>query len=85
MVLFEDMATDMDFSRPKVYISETQIILENVSNIISLSDSQITVSSGNRRRMRYTSVSGENFFIKEISDGRILIEGQIQRVEFLQP
>ena len=41
----------------------------------------ITVNNGKK----YTTIAGMDFNIKEIYEGRLLVEGKIQRVEFLQP
>ena len=48
----------------------------------------LTVSScgpGKGRKQRFTTVTGGNFIIKEIGEGRLVIEGKIRGVEFLQP
>lgn len=81
MRLLEEITYDLDFTKPKVVVCENLVILENVSGIVMLSETSITVSSGKR----YTTIEGADFNIKEIYEGRLLIEGKIQRVEFLQP
>lgn len=81
MKFLEEMAFDLDFARPKVIVCENLVILENVSAIVMLSDTSITVNNGKK----YTTIAGMDFNIKEIYEGRLLVEGKIQRVEFLQP
>lgn len=81
MKLLEELSYDLDFNRPKVVVCDNLVILENVSAIVMISETSITVSSGKK----YTTVIGTDFNIKEIYEGRLLIEGKIQRVEFLQP
>lgn len=44
-----------------------------------LTDSAVTVHNGSR----YVTVVGENFLIREICEGRLTVEGKIQKVEFL--
>ena len=79
MNMIEEMAYDLDFTKPKVIVTERLAILENITAIVMLSEKALTVSSGRR----YTTVVGEDFVIKEIGEGRLIIEGKVQRVEFL--
>lgn len=79
MRIIEEMAYDLDFTKTKVIVTERVAILENITAIVMISEKALTVQSGRR----YTTVVGEDFVIKEISEGRLIIEGKIQRVEFL--
>lgn len=104
--LFEEMTYDLDFTRPRVIVSDGLVILENVEGIVMLSETTITVRHGmklgltenartggergadnSRRKSRlrwFTTITGSDFAIREIYEGRLLIEGTIQRAEFLQ-
>lgn len=79
MRIIEEMAYDLDFTKTKVIVTERVAILENITAIVMISEKALTVQSGKR----YTTVVGEDFVIKEICEGRLIIEGKIQRVEFL--
>lgn len=79
MKIVEEMARDLDFSMPRVIITGRRAVVENVSAIDMISETAITVSS----LRGYTTVVGSDFVIKEICEGRLVIEGRIQRVEFL--
>lgn len=79
MRIIEEMAYDLDFTKTKVIVTERVAILENITAIVMISEKALTVQSGKK----YTTVVGEDFVIKEISGGRLIIEGKIQRVEFL--
>lgn len=74
-----EFQNDFDFTVPKVTITSGRAILENITSIAMISDKALTVSCGNR----FITVKGENFSIKEICEGRIVIEGNIQGVELL--
>ena len=74
-----ELAYDFDFTKPKVIATERRAILENITAIVMISEKALTVRSGSR----YTTVVGEDFVIKEIGEGRLIIEGKVQRVEFL--
>lgn len=79
MRIIEEMAYDLDFTKTKVIVTERVAILENITAIVMISEKALTVQSGKK----YTTVVGEDFVIKEICEGRLIIEGKIQRVEFL--
>lgn len=55
------------------------MILESVKEIVMISSAAVTVKNSDR----YVTVGGENFIIREIGEGRLVIEGRVQRVEFL--
>lgn len=80
MNIKEELAYDFDFTKPKVIATEKRAILENITAIVMISEKALTVRSGSR----YTTVVGEDFVIKEIGEGRLIIEGNIRQVEFLQ-
>ena len=79
MNIKEELAYDFDFTKPKVIATEKRAILENITAIVMISEKALTVRSGSR----YTTVVGEDFVIKEIGEGRLIIEGKVQLVEFL--
>lgn len=79
MNIKEELAYDFDFTKPKVIATERRAILENITAIVMISEKALTVRSGSR----YTTVVGEDFVIKEIGEGRLIIEGKVHRVEFL--
>ena len=79
MKMIEEIAYDFDFTKPKVIATERLAVLENITAIIMLSEKALTVQSGKK----YTTVVGEDFVIREICEGRLIVEGKVQRVEFL--
>ena len=79
MNIKEEMVNDLDFTMPRVIVTQRMTILENVTAIVMISEKALTVRSGSR----YTTVVGEDFVIKEIGEGRLIIEGKVHRVEFL--
>lgn len=79
MRLLEEVSYDLDFRKVRVICEEGLVIIENVQSIVMLTDSTVTVHNGSR----YVTVAGENFLIREICEGRLAIEGKVQKVEFL--
>ena len=93
MKIGEEISRDLDFTRPRVVVTDSMVLLENVAGIVMLSEKAITVSHGLKhvkapqkvRRQIYTTISGRNLVIREIYEGRLLIGGTIEKAEFLQP
>lgn len=79
MRLLAEMEYDLDFRMPRVTATGNLVILESVKEIVMISQVAVTV----RNAERYVTVSGNDFVIKEISEGRLVIEGRIQGIEFL--
>ena len=79
MRLLEEVSYDLDFRKPRVTCEEGLATIEHVQSIVMLTDSAVTVHNGSR----YVTVVGENFLIREICEGRLTVEGKIQKVEFL--
>ena len=95
MEFFEEMIQTMDLRRPRVIVTDEAAVLENVANIVMISETSVTVSHGlmgaaakrltGKRSSVYTTVSGTDLVIREICEGRLIIGGKIQRAEFFQP
>ena len=84
MKLLDEAIYDFDFTMPRVIVTGRLAVIENISSIVMISERALTVSSGKSGSSRkYTTVSGENFVIDEIGEGRLVIEGTIRSVEFL--
>lgn len=79
MRILDEMAYDLDFRKPRVTAVENCVILENVSEIVMVGSNAVTIKNA----QRYVSLSGENFVLKEISEGGLIVEGRIERIEFL--
>lgn len=79
MKLLGEVSYDLDFRKPRVCCEEGRVTIENVQSVVMLTEQAVTVHNGSR----YVTVAGENFLIREICDGRLAIEGKIQKVEFL--
>lgn len=86
MRLLDEVVYDFDFTMPRIIATGRLVIFENMSAIVMISDNALTVSSGIPGRAgakKFTTVTGEDFVIKEIGEGRLVIEGTIRSVEFL--
>lgn len=79
MRIIEEMERDMDFRKPRVTATENFVILESVKEIVLVSPTAVAVKNA----QRYVSVSGEGFVLREIGEGRIVVEGRLREIEFL--
>jgi len=87
MRILDDAVYDFDFTMPRVIATGRVVVLENITDIVMISERALTVSSGmpgKAGKKRFTTVTGEDFVIREIDEGRLVIEGEIRSVEFLQ-
>ncbi len=77
--LIEELNYDMDFKEPKIIIKDEICIIENVKSIVMIGETSMTVETPKK----YVTINSSHFVIKEIIDGRLLIEGEIQGVEIM--
>lgn len=80
MKLRKEMSHDLNFRQPRVIADDKLTIIENVTAIVMISETSLTVSAGKK----FVTVRGSGFVIKEIFEGRLLIEGTIQGIEFFR-
>ena len=79
MRLLAEMEYDLDFRKPRVTAVENCVVLESVKEIVMVSESSVTVKNS----QRYVTLTGNDFVLREISEGRMVVEGRIERIEFL--
>lgn len=75
------MSYDLNFKEPKVIACDKFTVIENVESIVMISETSLTVSAGKK----FVTVKGRDFLIKEIFEGRLLVEGAVQGIEFFDP
>lgn len=80
MNFIEEFDYDMDFKEPRIIIKDNLCAIENVKSVVMIGEKSLTVEA----TKKYVTVNCPDFVIKEIKDGRILIEGKIQGIEILQ-
>ena len=75
----EEFSYDMDFNEPKIIIKDELCVVENVDSIVMIGENSLTLGT----QTKYITLNYEDYLIKEIIDGRVLVEGKIQSVEIL--
>ncbi|NBH60127.1 hypothetical protein D1155_00360 [Anaerotruncus sp. 80] len=78
MKLLNEITYDFDIRGPKITASAKTAIIENVKQVVLISDTQVTVDTGRF----YVTVTGDRFIISEIWEGRMELEGEITGIEF---
>ncbi len=59
------MSHDLNFRQPRVIADDKLTIIENVTAIVMISETSLTVSAGKK----FVTVRGSGFVIKEIFEG----------------
>ena len=80
MRLIEELDYDLDFNEPRVIIKGDLCIIENVKSIVMIGENSMTVETPKK----YVTIKSDSYVIKEIMDGRILVEGEVQGIEIIR-
>ena len=80
MRLIEEMNYDMDFNEPRIILKDRICIVENVKSIVMIGETAMTVETPKR----FVTINSNDYVIKEIMNGRLLIEGEIQGIEIVR-
>lgn len=78
MSIKDELLFDFSINMPRLLISGTTGIIDNVKKIILISESSIIVDNGNR----YSAINGEALVVKQLEEERMLVTGDIKSVEF---
>lgn len=78
MTVKDELLFDFALNLPRVLVSGSTAVVDNVKKLVLLSESQIIVHNGKR----YTSLMGSKLQIKELSDERMLITGEMEQIQF---
>ena len=80
MTIKDDILFDFAVNMPRVLVSGRTAVLDNVRKLMLLTDSEIVVFNG----QRYTSVTGEDFFVTELKEERMLVSGEVKEIRFFK-
>lgn len=78
MSIREELLFDFAVNMPRVLVTGSTLVLDNVKRVMLLTESQIVVFNG----QRYTSVSGRGFVITQLKEGRMLVSGEVEEIRF---
>ncbi|MDO4745049.1 MAG: YabP/YqfC family sporulation protein [Bacillota bacterium] len=80
MSIKEELAFDFAVNLPRIMVAGKTAVLDNVKQVMLLTDSQIVIYNGNR----YTSVSGHDFVITQLKDERMMVRGEFEEIKFFE-
>ncbi|MEL7657359.1 MAG: YabP/YqfC family sporulation protein, partial [Bacillota bacterium] len=69
---------DFSIKMPRLLVSGETGIIDNVKKIVFITENSIVVDHGNR----FSAISGNRLNIKLIEEERMIVNGDIQSVEF---
>jgi len=78
MYIKEELIYDFSINMPRILIGGRTGIIDNVKKIVLIGENNVVVNCGRR----YISVNGTNLLVRQLSDERMLISGEINTVEF---
>ena len=76
--ILDEMIFDFNVNLPRILCGGNTIIIDNVKQIILLSDTELTVSCG----QRFVSVNGSRLRIQEIDEERVQVSGEVEKIQF---
>ena len=78
MSIREELLFDFAINMPRVLVTGKTTVLDNIKKVMLLTDTQVVVYSG----QKYTSVTGHEFVITQLKEGRMLVSGEVEEVRF---
>lgn len=78
MEIKNEFLYDFAVNMPRVMISGSTGIIDNVKKILLASEQQIIIYTG----LRFTAITGKNLVIKQLEDERMMVTGEIEKIEF---
>ena len=76
--ILDEIVFDFSVNLPRILCGGNTVIIDNVKQIILLSDSELTVSCGRR----FVSVNGNGLKIQEIEEERVQVAGEVEKIQF---
>ena len=80
MSIREELLFDFAVNMPRVLVTVGTVVLDNITRIMLLTDTEIVVFNG----QCYTSVKGCGFVITELKEGRMLVTGEVEEIRFFK-
>jgi sporulation protein YqfC len=78
MFIKDELIYDFSINMPRILVGGKTGILDNVKKIVLISGNNVVVSCGRK----YISVSGRDLIVRQLSEERMFISGDIDNIEF---
>jgi sporulation protein YqfC len=80
MSVKDEILYDFSLNLPRVVTGGNITIIDNVKRIVLFSDSEIIVHTGEK----YIAAEGNSMTVKELREGRMLVEGELEQIRFFE-
>lgn len=80
MSIKDELVFDFSVNIPRLVICGDMVIIDNVKRIAAFSETKILVHNGRC----YTSVEGKHLVINELGEERMIVKGELEKVQFFQ-
>lgn len=78
MHINDELMYDFSINMPRILVGGRTGVVDNVKKIVLISECNIVAYCGGR----YVSINGQNLLVRQLSDERMLLSGDIKNVEF---
>ena len=78
MKIKDELLYDFSINMPRLLISGRSAVIDNVKKVAVITDKNIVVDC----KGAYASLSGRDFVVNQLEDERMLVTGEIRKIEF---
>ena len=78
MKIKDELLYDFSINMPRLLISGRSAVIDNVKKVAVITDKNIVVDC----KGEYVSLSGMDFVVNQLEDERMLVTGEIRKIEF---
>lgn len=80
MFVMDELIFDFSVNLPRVLVGGKTGVLDHVRQLLIVTDNNIVAKCGSG----YISLSGSDLFIRQLSDERVVVSGEIKTIELFQ-
>jgi len=78
MRLKDELMYDFSINMPRLLVSGKSAIIDNVKRVVLITEQNIVVDC----KGSFTSLVGSEFVVNQLEDERMLVTGEIRKIEF---
>ena len=77
MFVIDELIYDFSVNLPRVLVGGKTAVLDHVKKLLIVTESNIVANCGSR----YISLIGNHLSVRQLSDERVIVSGEIQTIE----
>lgn len=78
MKIIDELMYDFSMNMPRVLVSGRRAVVDNVKRVVLITERNIVVDC----KSAFTSLVGTDLVINQLEDERMLVTGEIRKIEF---